>query len=189
MSLNRSWIVFVAIAFAAVAIGGVLLGATGTLSASGDSSSTQTARLYEVQRDFHAAATLRDPNDLDERLADMLAIWAEDGTLTLGQNTFTGRGEPGTASCEAGAGTLCDFFRNVAPPFQNPWLSLSPSYKTVIEVSGNTAAIDFECLYFDENWVRAIGLGVDGTARKVGNDWLLSAAVVTPIPPTTIPHP
>jgi hypothetical protein len=179
----------VAIALAAVAVGGVLLGATGTLTASGDNSNTQTAKLYELQRDFHAAATLRDPNDLDERVADMLTLWTEDGTLSLGPNTFSGKGEPGTASCESGSGTICDFFTNVAPPFQNPWVSLSPSYRTTIEVSSKTAELDFECLYFDENWVRTLGLDVDASATKVGNDWLLSEAVVTPIPPTTIPHP
>jgi type II secretory pathway component PulK len=97
---NRRLIVLMALALAAVGIGGVLVGATGTLTASGNNSNTQTAALYELQSSFHAAATLRDPNDLDERLADMLALWAEGGTLSLGPNSFAGKGEPGTASCD-----------------------------------------------------------------------------------------
>ena len=189
MSFNRSRIAIAALVLAAVAVGGVLLGATGTLTASGDSSSTQTARLYELQRDFHGAATLREPNNLDERIADMLALWTEDGTLSLGPNTFSGKGEQGTASCEPGAGTICDFFTNVAPPFQNPWISLAPAYKTAIEVTGNAATIDFQCLYFDENWVRTIGLNVAATAIKDGDDWLFAESVVTPIPPTEFPTP
>ena len=42
------------------------------------------------------------------------------------------------------------------------------------------------------NQLLSLGLVEDGkygTATKQGNDWLLSAAVVTPIPPMTIPHP
>jgi hypothetical protein len=189
MSQTQTRIAFAVLGLIAVVTVGVAVGATGRIIAADDDTSAQVGRLYELQGDFHAAATLRDPNDLEERLADMLSLWAEDGMLTLGPNTFTGRGEPGTASCEPGAGTLCDFFANVAPPFQNPWISLAPSYKTEIEVSGNSGSMNFQCLYFDQNWAPQIRLQVAATATKSGSVWLFSSAVVTPIAPPGIPFP
>ncbi|MDA0353191.1 MAG: hypothetical protein O3A10_13395 [Chloroflexi bacterium] len=179
------------------AVGASVGGATGTLQDAGEQDSNYgwwrrgdaVGQLYQLQAAFHAAATLREPNNLDERIADMLTLWTNDAPLTLGPNTFVGKGEPGTASCAPGAGTLCDFFTNVAPPFQNRWISLSPSYKTEIEVHGNTASLDFQCLYFDEAWAPAARLAVDSTATRVRGDWKFSSAVVTPIAAPGIPYP
>ena len=84
----------------------------------------QVGQIYELQAAFHRAATLQAPTevDIEQRIGDMLALWTDDGSLAFGGVTYQGK-----SPCAPGSLTLCDFFTNVAPPFQNPWISFSPS--------------------------------------------------------------
>lgn len=83
--------------------------------------------LLHLQEDFHAANTLGD-QDLME------SIWTEDATFTNPAGTISGR--------EA----VVAFF--MASPGWGQTASLVPSYKTVMDVQGNTATIHFECIIF-----------------------------------------
>lgn len=173
---------------------GVAIAVIGTsdTEAANDSATTQVARIYELQAAFHSAVTVHNPNDVDQRIADMLALWTDDGSLTLGPNTFSGKGEPGTPSCEEGAGTLCDFFTHVAPPFQNEWISLAPTFGVEIDVQDNTATLAFACHLFDTSWNAKVILAGQATVTKVGSDWLFAELLVTPVDPASpnsIPYP
>jgi hypothetical protein len=112
----------IAIAVTVVATGGPTTAATSL------SPSQRLARLYQLQVAFHRAASVHSPDGadsaamIDRRIKQMLSLWTADGSLTLSAVTpareFKGRGELGTASCAPGAGTLCDFFKNVAGSFK-----------------------------------------------------------------------
>jgi hypothetical protein len=151
---------------------------------------TQVAELYQLQADFHEAASGAGVNEATKarHLSYMLALWTDDGTLVVGSTTYTGKGIPGTSSCAPGSRTLCDFFANRAGSFQlgRDWVSLAPSFKTLIDVHGNTADLYFECHYFDvptgtkqsDVSYGLLGDPSSGQARKVHDQWLLSYAVV-----------
>jgi hypothetical protein len=167
-----------AVALAAVLAAG-LASASRVTASDDDAATAQVARLYQLQAAFHRAATVQpeEPQNLEQRIADMLSLWTDDGSLTTGPTTYRGKG-----SCEPGSATLCDFFTNVAGPFrpQNRWGSLSPSFKTSVDVQGNTAALYFECHYIGEDGQFKARLAVNATAVKVGSRWLLAHADVSP---------
>lgn len=170
----------------------VAAGATTLASASQDQpkANAQIAQLYQLQATFHRATTLQSPNNLEQRVADMLSLWTEDGSFTLGSSTFQGKGQPGTSSCAPGAGTLCDFFTNVAPPFHNDWIALAPAYMTHIITHGETASISFECHYFAAGtWEPMARFTVSATARRDQDRWLLTTAVATPQSLSYVPYP
>ena len=151
------------------------------------------AALYQLQAAFHAAASCAGL-DRDQHIQDMLALWAEDGVLIVGSTTYQGRGLWNGSSCTPSGRTLCDFFANHAGPFVSgrAWVGLSPSFKTAIDVLGDTATLFFECHYFDVStsppqWRSDASYGVPGQpltglARKVNGKWLLSYAVAASPP-------
>ena len=164
-----------------------------------EDANTQITELYQLQAAFHRAASVHTPNGLDsqdildQRIADMLSLWTDDGSLTLMTvspgRLFVGKGEPGTPSCAPGANTLCDFFTNVAGSFRpdNRLVSLAPAYATHFEPHGNTATVYFECHYFDANtWQDKTHIAFDGTAEKVDGHWLFSHADA---PGIAVPYP
>jgi hypothetical protein len=160
----------------------------------------QIAQLYQLQTAFHSAASIHNPDGLDteaalqQRLTDMLSLWADDGSLTLKTvspgRVFTGKGDPTSDSCAVGSNTLCDFFRNVAPPFRpdKRLVALTPAFKTHLSVDGATAAtMYFECHYFDAStWQDTMHLNFDGTAEKVDGRWLFAHADVSAV---GVPYP
>jgi hypothetical protein len=151
---------------------------------------TQIAELYQVQAAFHQAASGAGVSAAAkaQHLSDMLALWTDDGTLVVGSTAYTGKGNPGTPSCDPGSLTLCDFFANHAGSFVlgRDWVSLTPSFKTSIDVHGHTADLFFECHYFDvptglkksDVSYGLRGNPSSGQARKVNGQWLLWYAVV-----------
>jgi hypothetical protein len=155
-----------------------------------DNANTQVAELYQIQAAFHQAASGAGVSAAAkaQHLSDMLALWTEDGTLVVGSTAYTGKGNPGTASCDPGSLTLCDFFANHAGSFVlgRDWVSLTPSFKTTIDVHGHTADLYFECHYFDvptglKKSDVSFGLRGNpssGQARKVNGQWRLWYAVV-----------
>jgi hypothetical protein len=146
----------------------------------------QVAELEKLHATFHAAVSVHDPVNGDspavitQRIRDILAIWTEDGKLTVVNNTATagnyiGNGDPddpatclspsGDTSATGQQGTLCTFYKYVAGGLQpaNKFVSLSPAYKTkFVPVRGNDgqwkSSVYFECHYFDVSLNPATGL-------------------------------
>jgi hypothetical protein len=155
-------------------------------SQAGDGANAQLARLYLLQAAFHEAGTVPDPgepNDVAQRVQDVLELFADEATLTFAGTTYTGKG-----SCEPGSLTICDFFTNVAGPFQpgNRWVSLAPAFGTSFEIHGNTASVYFECHFFDENWDDQAHLAVTATAKYTGGRWVFTDFPAIPI---GVPYP
>jgi hypothetical protein len=179
-----------------VSIAVALTGGPG-FAAAVDSANTQTAQLYELQAAFHRSASVRDNVNgdsqavVDMRIADMLSLWASNGSLTLSvgnpnDGQYIGRGAVGT-DCPAPStdannrGNLCTFFRYVAGSFKttNKLVSLAPSYKTSFEIHGNTADVYYECHYFNVAlgtdgkplWTPASHVEATGTASRIDGTW------------------
>jgi hypothetical protein len=112
--------------------------------------------LKELHAAFHKAVSHAGINATTkaQALTDLLALWADDGVIISGGVTYSGKGAPGTASCEAGAQTLCDFYNNHAGGLVlgHDWVSLTPIFTESINLLDHqTAEIYFQCIYFDVN--------------------------------------
>jgi hypothetical protein len=146
----------------------------------------QVAELEQLHVTFHGAASVHDPVNGDsptvitQRIRDILAIWTEDGELTIVNSTATagnyiGNGDPddpatcpppsGDTSATGKQGTLCTFYKYVGGSFQpaNKFVSLSPAYKTkFVPKRGDDgrweSSVYFECHYFDVSLNPANGL-------------------------------
>jgi hypothetical protein len=143
----------------------------------------QVGQIHELQAAFHRAATLQAPDevDIEQRISDMLALWTDDGSLSFGGATYQGK-----TPCAPGSLTLCDFFTNVAPPFQNPWISFAPSFKTDIDVHGRTATLSFQCHYFDVDGVPKARILVDSQLVKAWGHWRFDDASFAPGAPAAV---
>jgi len=159
--------------------------------------------LYELKllhAAFHKAVSHAgiDAATKAQHIAEVLAVWTDDGTLIAGGVTYSGKGTPGTASCELGSLTLCDLYTNHAGAFVlgHNWVSLTPIFTEVITVVDEyNAQIYFQCIYFDVNnadqLVSNVSIGLPGMpntgrARKVHGHWLLSYAEVGSVAPPTL---
>jgi ketosteroid isomerase-like protein len=90
--------------------------------------STQVGLIYQLQAAFHRAKTSQDI-DL------MMSLWADDAGLTVqGDAKSPYRGHDALRTFWLGSGS-----------FNNRRLSLVPSFKTQIRVTGSTAWLYFEC--------------------------------------------
>jgi hypothetical protein len=178
-------------------------------------SNTQLAELHQLQAAFHRIASVHDPVNgdsaavIEQRIRDMLSLWTDDGSITLEvggplDGDYLGNGDPADPStCPAPSGdpsnrgTLCTLFKYISGSFQpaNKFVSLAPSYLTEFTIHGNTAAVYFQCHYFNVAinpatgnpfWTAASHLVFDGSASKVHGIWLFSHANVplagVPIP-------
>ena len=117
---------------------------------------------------------------ITQRIRDILAIWAEDGEITIINSTasagnYIGNGDPddpatcplpsGDTSATGQQGTLCTLYKYVAASYQpeNKFVTLSPAYKTkFVPVKGENgqwkSSVYFECHYFDVSLNPATGL-------------------------------
>jgi hypothetical protein len=146
----------------------------------------QMAELEQLHAAFHAAVSVHDPMNGDsprvitQRIRDAVALWTEDGEITIVNTTATagnyiGNGDPddpetcpepsGDTSARGQQGTLCTFFKYVSGALQlgNKFVSLSPAYKTkyvpVKDHDGQwKSTVYFECHYFDVSLNAATGL-------------------------------
>jgi hypothetical protein len=170
----------------------------------------QMAELHDLHATFHAAASVHDPvngdsaSEITQRIRDVLAIWTQDGMLTVVNSTATagnyvGLGDPddpttcpapsGDTSAGGKQGTLCTFYKYVGGSFQpaNKFISLSPAYKTKFvptrEDGQWKSTVYFECHYFDvslnaatglPNWTAKSHVDLDGEAKKIDGRWLLT---------------
>ena len=200
-----------------VALLGVgMIAATGAVRANGQQDeSEQLAQMTELEQlhaTFHGAISVHDPVNgdspavINQRIREMLAIWAKDGELTVVSTAATagnyiGNGDPGDqgtcpkpsgdTSATGQQGTLCTFFKYVAGGMQAPnkFVSLSPAFKTkyvpVKEDGQWKSSVYFECHYFDVSLNPATGLPfwtakshvyLNGEAEKIDGRWLLTRA-------------
>ncbi|MGB9330812.1 MAG: hypothetical protein WCB10_08570 [Steroidobacteraceae bacterium] len=162
--------------------------------------------LYELKllhEAFHQAVSHAgtDATTKAQHLADVLAVWTDDGTLIAGGVTYHGKGTPGTASCDPGTLTLCDLYANHAGAFVlgHDWVSLTPIFTETIKLlDRDHADIYFQCIYFDVNNNDKVvsnvtfglpGMPGTGRARKVHGRWLLSYGTVLSVAPPTLDVP
>ena len=177
----------------------------------------QMAELEQLHAAFHAAVSVHDPVNGDsprvitQRIRDAVALWTEDGEITIVNTTATagnyiGKGDPddpatcpeptGDTSSTGQQGTLCTFFKYVAGGLQaaNKFVSLTPEYKTkfvpVWEDGQWKSSVYFECHYFDVSLNPATGLpfwtakshvDLDGVAKKINGKWLLTQVSSTTV--------
>lgn len=133
------------------------------------SSNAQLGAIKSVLSEFHGALNASDYEAIK-------AIWTEDATLSAFGQTATG------------PTGIADFFAT-SGPFVNGWAALAPTYKTEVEVHGNTATYAFECVYVPDAGNLAgqavvAHLNASGTLRKVGDRWLFDSFTggVGPLP-------
>ncbi len=175
----------------------------GAGAASADEPDSHYRDLYELKQlhvAFHAAVSHAgvDATTKGQHLADVLALWTEDGVLVAGGVTYRDRGTPGAASCAPGSLTLCDFFANHAGSFVlgRDWVSVTPIFTEAISVDDrHEADIYWQCIYLDANnndlkvsnvTIGLPGLPDTGRARKVHGQWLFSYVESESIPAPTI---
>jgi hypothetical protein len=156
--------------------------------------------LKELHAAFHRAVSHAgvDSTAKARHLADVLALWTDDGTLVTGGVTYSGKGTPGTASCAPGSLTLCDFYANHAGSFvlTRDWVSVTPIFTEAFTLlDRDNADIYFQCIYLDANnndtkvsnvTIGLPGLPDTGRAKKVNGRWLFSYAESESIAPPTI---
>jgi hypothetical protein len=145
----------------------------------------QSNELEKLHAAFHAAVSVHDPVNGDspsvitQRIRDAVALWTEDGEITIVSTTaaagnYIGSGDPddpatcpepsGDTSATGQQGTLCTFFKYVSGGLQptNKFVSLSPAYKTKyfpVKERGDQwkSSVYFECHYFDVSLNPATG--------------------------------
>ena len=142
---------------------------TGSSAASGpdEQNNAQVAEIYRLQAAFHQAASYG--GDINA----MAPLWADDATLTTGGNVYTGKA------------AILDFLAHHTGAFQHYWVSLAPSFKTAIDLQGDTAEIYFECHYADPSvhpYVLQADLSLGGTVKKENGHWVLWHMSGGPVP-------
>jgi hypothetical protein len=166
-----------------------------------DSHARDIVALKDLHVAFHQAVSHAgaDPATKLAHLEAVLALWTEDGTFVSSTGaTYSGKGTPGTASCDLGAMTLCDLYANHAPAFVlgHDYVSLTPIFTEAIKVlDRHNADIYFQCVYLDVNnndklisnvTIGLPGMPGTGRAKKVHGHWLFSYAQSTSIAPPTL---
>ena len=156
--------------------------------------------LKELHVAFHQAVSHAgvDAATKAQHLAEVLALWTDDGVLVAGGVMYSGKGKPGDASCAPGSLTLCDFFANHAGSFVlgRDWVSLTPIFTEAITLQdSDNADIYWQCIYLDANngdlKVSNVTIGLPGQpdtgrAKKVHGRWLFSYVESASDAPPTI---
>jgi hypothetical protein len=178
----------------------VITGSAATFAGDDDSTYKDLYELKELHAAFHQAVSHAGIN-VDAKaqaLAEILALWTDDGVIISGGVTYAGKGTPGTASCDPGSQTLCDFYNNHAGGLVlgHDWVSLTPIFTESIKLLDHeTAELYFQCIYFDVNNSDALksnatfGLPTEthtALAKKVHDHWLFAFGEFTTIPPPTL---
>jgi hypothetical protein len=169
----------------------------------GDDHDSHYRDLYELKElhaAFHRAVSHAgiDATTKAQHLADVLALWTDDGTFVAGGVTYSGKGTPGTASCAPGSLTLCDLYANHAGSFVlgHDWVSVTPLFTEAFTLlDRDHADIYFQCIYLDVNnndaKVSNVTFGLPGLpdsarAKKVNGRWLFSYGETESIAPPTV---
>lgn len=186
-----------ALALTAIAL---ITGSAAAFAGADDSKYKDLYELKELHAAFHHAVSHAGINATTKAnaLAELLALWTDDGIIIAGGVTYSGKGIPGTTSCDLGALTLCDFYNNHAGGLVlgHDWVSLTPIFtESITLLDRETAEIYFQCIYFDVNNNDALesnatfGLPTEthtSLAKKVNGRWLFDFLETTSIPPPTL---
>ena len=117
------------------------------------------AELDQLLADFHGALSYGGNIDA------MMALWADDSTLTLNGTPHVGK--PAIQAFFQGSGY-----------FLNNWVSLAPEYKTQIVVDGDTAAASTQCVATDISVsppvVRSV-IQVNATMERRHGQWFYTS--------------
>jgi hypothetical protein len=181
-------------------IAAAMIAASMTTFAGDDSHYKDLYELKQLHAAFHHAVSHAGINAATKAKAldELLALWTDDGVIIAGGVTYSFKGTPGTASCDPGSQTLCDFYNNHAGGLVlgHDWVSLTPIFTESINLlDRDTAEIYFQCIYFDVNNNDALKsnatFGLPATAHssiatKVHGHWLFAFAEVSSIPPPTL---
>jgi hypothetical protein len=174
------------LAFAAMIAAVVVVRSSAAFAADDDSHYKDLWELKQLHSAFHQSVSHAGvtPATKLQHLNDQLALWTDDAIFTAGGITYLGKGVPGTASCEAGSLTLCDFFSNHSGSFVSgrDWVSLTPLFTEKFEVvARNIASVYFQCIYLDtlngDKVMSNVTFGLAGQpgsalARKEHGKWL-----------------
>jgi hypothetical protein len=157
----------------ALTVGGIST-ATGSSGHHDDGQAAAIVAIHGLQASFHHAVS--GGGHIDE----LAGLWAPDATFTAGGNKIVGRD------------AIRAFFLK---GFQHPtWVSLSPSWKTRIDVHGNTANVYFECHFVDLATGALVAPGpafaggtFEGTARRVHGHWFFADVTAGSAPLSSAP--
>ena len=150
-------------------VGLILAGAAAACSPAASTSTPdpglqRQADLYGIEQlevIFHKAASSKD-------IELMMSIWADNATLVLGAQTYTGKAE------------IRDFFLNKSGPFKpaNTWEGDTPAYKIVITIDGDKGTLYYECHFIDVA-TRAVASATasNQTVARINGVWLITNAV------------
>lgn len=131
-------------------------------------------------------------------LEELLALWTEDGVFIASNGvTYSGKGKPGTPSCDLGALTLCDLYAHHAGGLVlgHDWVSLTPIFTEVATVLDHeNGELYFQCIYLDaktDQLMSNVTFGLpgqpsSGRVKKVDGHWRFSYAAGTSFPPPTL---
>jgi ketosteroid isomerase-like protein len=162
--LRKLWL-GVVLAAGAVAVGAL----TVALSACGGSSSAVDSELQEqvdrfliseIEKDFHESMSKK---DLDQ----MMGLWTENATFTVGGATATGKAE-------------IRAFWAKSPAFESDvkWVSDHPAYKLRATVNGDRGTLHFECHFLDvEDETVALVTAADQEVERIDGRWLITSMV------------
>jgi hypothetical protein len=122
------------------------------------------AGIYQLQADFHRAATAKD-------LDLMMSLWDDQATLTVAGTTHTGKDE-----IRALLATHPAF--NPA----NHWVALTRSPHFRITASGTRGTLYFECYYVDLASKQVmLSLGATTKVVRVDGRWLFRDFISAPV--------
>ena len=159
--------------------------------------------LYEIKElhvAFHNAVSHAgiDAATQAKALEELLALWTEDGVFVASNGvTYSGKGKPGTPSCDLGALTLCDLYAHHAGGLVlgHDWVSLTPIFTEVATVLDHeNGELYFQCLYLDaktDQLMSNVTFGLPGQpstgrVKKVRGQWRFSYAETTSFAPPTL---
>ena len=159
--------------------------------------------LYDIKElhvAFHKAVSHAgiDAATQAKALEEVLALWTEDGVFVASNGvTYSGKGKPGTPSCDLGALTLCDLYAHHAGGLVlgHDWVSLTPIFTEVAKVLDHeNGELYFQCLYLDANTDQLMsnvtfglpGQPSTGRVKKVHDHWRFSYAESASFPPPTL---
>jgi len=120
-----------------------------------------TLAIEQIEVKWHEASSKQ---DLDE----MMSLWADNATFTVGGQTYTGKDQIRT------------FFRTKAAPFQpgTNWVSDTPAYKVRLTIDGDKGTLYFECDYIDPATKKVVNVvGADQSVARINGVWLITNSV------------
>jgi hypothetical protein len=137
---------------------------TGVATAGTEEDADDFMQIHKIEIVFHQAGTTKN-------LDLMMALFADDATITSGGKTYSGKDQ-------------IRAYWQAARPFQpqNHWVAYTPAFRIKYSVEGNSAHLYFECLYVDKEANKiAAHTNSDDILMRVNYKWLIKhmkAAVV-----------